>query len=86
MQSNKTKIINILSYTNNRNNTKDLQRGTLSFETIDEAFDYFENIRRKTKSVEIWSYPYIREYKEIVEFVNINGAICVKQIQLKTNP
>lgn len=71
-----TKIINILDYTNNWNNTKYLQRGTLSFETINEAFDYFEDIRRETKSVEIWSYPYIREYEGIVEFVNRNGEWC----------
>ena len=47
-----TKIINILPYTNNWDNKKYLQRGTLSFETIDEAFDYFEEIRQKTKSFE----------------------------------
>lgn len=71
-----TKIINILDYTNSYKNTKYLRRGILSFETVDEAFDYFEDIRQKTKSVEIWSYPYIEEYEGIVEFVNRNGEWC----------
>ena len=71
-----TKIINILPYTNNWDNKKYLPRGALSFETIDEAFDYFEEIRQKTKSFEIWSYPYIEECEGIVEFVNRNGQWC----------
>lgn len=70
------KIINILDYTNKWDNTKYLRKGILSFQTVDEAFDYFEDIRQKTKSFEIWAYPYIEEYEGVVEFVNRSGEWC----------
>ena len=70
------KTINILGYTNNWNNLNYLIKGQLSFKTEDEAFDYFDDIRIKTKSMEIWSYPYIEEYDSIMRIVVRNGGWC----------
>lgn len=53
-----------------------LEKAALHFDTVDEAWDHFEPIRQKLHSVEIWSYPYIKECEGIVEFGDRNGMIC----------
>lgn len=70
------KIINILGYTNNWNYLNYLTKGQLSFETEDEAIDYFDDIRVKSKSMEIWSYPYVEECNSIMRIVVRHGGWC----------